>query len=104
MSRDSRTLRLDETPPGSLLAESVLDADGNVLLPRGAAVTAAIIDKLRASGVATLPILLPPQEGASREQEVAERLRHLFRNAGGNQPSLDLQRQLSAYRRTNDHD
>lgn len=105
MNSNHRVLRLDEIQSGSLLAESILDANGDVLLPRGGAVTAAIIDNLRSSGVTSLPILFAPHEaGASRELAVAERLRHIFRNAGCHPPSMDLQRQLSAYRLTKNDD
>lgn len=104
MNSTHQLLSLDEVQPGYLLAESILDAEGDVLLPEGGALTAAIIDNLRSRGVATLSILSIPESGASEDGALAERLRHIFRNAGDNLPSVELQRQIFAYRLAKNHD
>ena len=104
MNSNCRILSVSEVQPGSLLAESILCSDGDVEFPKGTALTPAILERLAASGVVSLPVLLVGEEGATEAQAVAERLNHIFRHTGGNQPSLDLKRQLSAYRLTNKDD
>lgn len=103
MNNHCRTLSVSEVQPGSLLTESIPGADGQVEFPKGTAVTAAILEQLRASGVVSLSVMLA-EEGSTREQAVAERLNHIFRHAGGNQASLELKRQLSTYRLTKNDD
>lgn len=103
MNSHSRMLSVSEVQPGSLLAESILDADGQVEFPKGTAVTAAILDQLRARGVVSLPVLFA-EEVTTREQAVAERLNQIFRQAGENQPSVEFKRQLSTYRLTKNDD
>ncbi len=103
MNSEHRTLPIDEVQPGALLADSVRDPDGRVIFPKGTAVTAAILDGLRASGIDSLAVM-HAEEMASPELQMAKRLRHLFRHAGGGVPSLELRRQISAYRLTKNDD
>ena len=104
MNSNCRILSISEVQPGALLAESIPCADGDVEFPKGTALTAAILDQLAARGVVSLHVLLAEGEGAAGTQVVAERLNRIFRHTGGNQPSLDLKRQLAAYRMTNKDD
>lgn len=98
MNSRCQMLCIAETPPGSLLAESILAPDGSVEWPKGTAVTAAMLDQLRNRGVTALSVVLADEEISTAESAIKERLDHVFRHAGGNQPSLDLKRQIATYR------
>ncbi len=98
MNSNGRMLCIAEIPSGSLLAESILASDGRVELPKGTAVTAAMLDQLQDRGVTALLVVLADEEISTAESAIKERLDHVFRHAGGNQPSLDLKRQIATYR------
>lgn len=98
MSSASQSLGIGDVHPGAILAESLLDVNGQVEFPKGTAVTAAILDQLRARDVVSLSIVPVEETGESAERAVMGRLEHLFRHAGANPASQELKRQLTTYR------
>ena len=77
-------LALADVRPGMVLSDVLLDRQGQVLLPQGAVLTAAIIALLPRHGIEALAVL-----GAGNADEAApapdhaalqQRLAHLFRN------------------------
>ncbi len=98
MSDQDRETSLDENLAGAELGASVVDAEGQVLVPGGTLLTLPIIELLRARGIESLVISQPPLEPAAKEREMLARINYLFRNCGNNLPACDLQRQLIAYR------
>lgn len=56
------TKPIDEVADGDCLAAPVLDANGNVLLPEGKVLNAALIDKLKSLSITELAIVTPHDE------------------------------------------
>jgi hypothetical protein len=83
MSAAYQHLALTQVKPGMILSDELLDKQGQVLLPKGAVLTAATIALLPGHGIEMLAVLLPagavdPQ--AAPDQSVIERrLEKLFR-------------------------
>ncbi|WP_426114885.1 hypothetical protein [Massilia sp. PWRC2] len=79
-------LALADVLPGMVLSDVLLDRQGQVLLPEGAVLTAAIIALLPRHGIDRLAVLKTEQELPPAvvidEAAVTARLRHLFRHCG----------------------
>ncbi len=79
----------DVIPDEVILAQSVLDAHGQLLLPAGANITHATLRSLRQRGIETVMVASPGGASAPVEKlppqvlqaQVEKRLRHLFRPA-----------------------
>lgn len=77
-------LALADARPGMVLSDEIVDPQGQVLLPRGAVLTAAMLALLPGHGVASLAVLradlgadaTPTPDIGALEQ----RLNHLFRH------------------------
>lgn len=80
-------LALAEVQPGMVLSDVLLDRQGQVLLPQGAVLTAAIIALLPRHGIERLPVLRSDEAGpaapAIDETAVTKRLDFLFRRGAG---------------------
>jgi hypothetical protein len=80
MSLAHKLTPLAQAQPGMVLSEALLDRQGQVLLPKGAALTAPMLASLARHGVEMLPL-----DGAGAvaepidEAAVQARLDHLFR-------------------------
>jgi hypothetical protein len=85
MSSAYQHLALADVRPGMVLSDVLLDRQGQVLLPQGAILTAAIIALLPRHGVEMLAVLRDAgsAEPAPDHAALSARLAHLFRNSGG---------------------
>ena len=80
---------IEWTPEGMLLAQPVLDAHGQLLLPAGTPITRGILNSLQQRGIDT--VFVNPPEGvsgivdkldpATQQAHTEKRLLHLFRPA-----------------------
>jgi hypothetical protein len=83
-------LPLDQAIPGMTLSEPLCDARGEVLLPQGATLTAAVLAALERRGIDFLPIAQNDEAAAPSDAELEalrerarERVAHLFRRTEG---------------------
>ena len=96
-------LALADVRPGMVLSDELLDRQGQVLLPQGAVLTAAIIALLPRHGIDNLAVLRAMQDVAPAvvidETAVSARLQHLFRHCGATdeQPDTSASAALHAY-------
>lgn len=74
-------LALADVRPGMVLSDEIVDPQGQVLLPRGAVLTAATIALLPRHGVVSLAVLAAPGDTAAAADlpAVQQRLDRLFR-------------------------
>ncbi|RYH52551.1 MAG: hypothetical protein EON54_14525 [Alcaligenaceae bacterium] len=80
---------VDLIPDGMLLAQPVLDAHGQLLLPAGAPISRSALNSLQRRGVETIFVNPPPEKGAAHSKadpaavqpDTEKRLLHLFRPA-----------------------
>jgi hypothetical protein len=86
MSASYHHLPLSEVQPGMVLSSVLVDQQGQVLLPEGAVLTAAVIASLPRHGIDMLPIARVDLDTIEREAENAaraariSRVAHLFRH------------------------
>ncbi len=92
---------LDQAQPGMVLGEDVTSG-GNMLLPRGTAISAAQLESLRRREVSEIVVLLGGERSAAEIQEAREtarkRVAQLFRRAGTEATMQDLLRTVLDYR------
>ena len=82
MSAAYQHLALAEIRPGMILSNDILDERGNMLLPKGAVLTAQSIALLPRHGVEAVPVLRPGGPVPAEPSDpvlVQQRLAHLFR-------------------------
>jgi hypothetical protein len=81
MSAPYRHLALAEVKPGMVLSDVLLDKQGQVLLPQGTLLTAAMIALLPRHGIDALPVLRADQDAPAPPDQTAicARLDQLFR-------------------------
>jgi hypothetical protein len=84
MSSSYEHLARAQVRPGMVLSDVLLDQHGQVLLPQGAILTAAIIALLPRHGIEMLAVLRSdaPAEPAPDHAALEKRLAHLFRKKG----------------------
>ena len=85
MSSAYQHIALADVRPGMVLSDVLLDRQGQVLLPQGAILTAAIIGLLPRHGVEMLSVVQSDSDRAAPQPDHAAlqaRLAHLFRNTG----------------------
>jgi hypothetical protein len=111
MNLESASIALDQATVGMTLAAQLLDDSGNVLLPAGAVLSAAMLDKLERRGVATLTVAMQAEADphavladkaraeAERERRQA-RLAHLFRHSAAEGATGELVELLLNYHRS----
>ena len=97
------TISLIDVPEAAVLAEPVLDAQQQVLLPAGAVLTPALVTGLRDRGVISVVVLAPVElesEAVRGERQVAmeQRLQYLFRYVHQSGEANPLLKLVSAYR------
>lgn len=98
-----RQIDLQQAEAGMLLAETLHDSGGAVLLPQGAPLTAANIASLQRRGVATCRVLAPasPDDDAvkrQRRESALVRLERIFRHSDAHDASGHLLAILRRYR------
>jgi len=99
-------LDLADVRPGMVLSDMLLDRQGQVLLPKGAVLTANIIALLPRHGIDRLPVLRSISEGEAPvpidETAVTAQLAKLFRRLDlsleANSAALALQTYVADYR------
>jgi hypothetical protein len=92
---------LDDAEAGMILAAEVLDHQGSVLLPAGAALTEALLKSMHRRGIDSVRIVddsVSSQDLDAERERIALRLAHLFRRPDGGAANAMLRAQLSAYR------
>ena len=106
MSAAYQHLALSEVKPGMILSDELLDQQGQVLLPKGAVLTAKTIALLPGHGIEMLAVLraqgdLDP-EGALDDSLIERRLAKLFRKnevpEGDDWATNILQRYITDFR------
>lgn len=101
MTGKYRELALDEAVAGMVLAASVLDHQGQVLLPAGATLTEAMLTSMRRRDIASVQLhgeVLTPQQREAGRARIASQLQVLFRRSGRTAADAALLRGLQAYR------
>ncbi len=82
MAENYKQLPLNQTQPGMVLSDDLLDRQGNVLLPRGVELTATTLASLERHGIEMLPIESGALSEVDQEAEFEhhrQRLLRLFR-------------------------
>jgi len=106
MPASYQQIPLEQVQPGMVLSDELLDLQGNVLLPQGTVLTAAMLALMPRHGIQILPILseaeVSPDEAQATLEHYGERIAQLFRK---NDPDDDsdwatalLRRFVSDYR------
>lgn len=96
-----KQVAIDDAGAGMVLAAEVRDAQGNVLLAEGAALTEALLSALRRRGVESVRIEddgMSEEQLAAERERVAARLAHLFRKPHGGAADKLLREQVCAWR------
>ena len=103
METSEQLIGIDAAIEGMVLAHSLLDPGGAVLLPAGATLSAASLNSLRRRGIEQLQVVAeaepPDQEQLKAERErQCQRLERLFRRSAGSGATGLLLGRLTDYR------
>lgn len=101
MTGKNNKVDIDDAQPDMALAEPILDARGEVLLPAGTVLTESVIASLHRRGVDHLIVVGDPvseEELAAERARVRERLERLFRRCGTNSNAAPLFKFVQSYR------
>jgi hypothetical protein len=96
-----RVVPTAEAEEGMCLYEEVRDRAGNVLLPKLAALTGAMINSLLRRDVEALLVVddtITPEQLAAARLHVQERLEYLCRHAGNGRANVLLRNVVADYR------
>ncbi|HEU4375139.1 MAG TPA: hypothetical protein VFS02_16710 [Telluria sp.] len=96
-----KQLDLDDAEAGMILSVEVLDHQGSVLLPAGAALTDALLTSMRRRGIDSVQVVddtVSPHELEAERERVAARLAQLFRRPGASAADAMLRAGLAAFR------
>lgn len=102
-----RTLPLDEAVESMIIADSLLDPHGNVLLPSGASLTASSINSLRRRGVETICIVAedePDPDLQAKHEQIRMRLTKIFRKSYDQEANRALADFVCIYRTGKKHE
>ena len=93
-------VRLDEACAGMVIATDVTNAQGRVLLPRGAVLREVLLASLRRHNIKLLSIVPQAQAGGAdpRAAALRERIEWLFRRRGDSTLMRRLERAVLDYR------
>jgi hypothetical protein len=81
-----KVIKLDEIAPGMVLAQPVLDARGNLIVPADTPLTAELADRLRARNIDSVTVKTEGQSsGGGNPEEVKARLDRVFSDVAGNE-------------------
>ena len=67
-----RRVQVEDAVPGEVLAEPLSNSRGQVLLPKGARLSAAVLSRCRGWGVEVVVVEGEDQEAAERQQLLAD--------------------------------
>ncbi len=104
MSAAYQHLALPDVKPGMILSDDIVGEQGQVLLPKGAVLSAATIALLPGHGVESLAVLRAPGDALAQDSPdddaIERRLAKLFRKVQGADggASQVLQRYVSDFR------
>lgn len=107
MNRMHEQIDLDNAVAGMILTDNLRDAEGNMLLSRGTALTEATLITLRRRKVEYLRVLTAADSAADREtahEFQRQRLAKLFRAAGNTAANALLLRHIMQYRLGENHE
>jgi hypothetical protein len=96
-----KQLDLDDAEAGMVLSAEVLDHQGSVLLPAGAALTDALLTSMHRRGIDSVQVVddsVSPQELDAERERIAARLARLFRRPDKSAADAMLRAGLVAYR------
>jgi hypothetical protein len=96
-----KQLDLDDAEAGMVLSTAVLDHQGSVLLPAGAALTEALLTSMRRRGIDVVQVIdaaVSTHELDAERERVDARLAQLFRRPGQTAADAMLRTGLNAYR------
>lgn len=100
MTASYHQIPLEQVQPGMVLSDELLDLQGNVLLPQGTVLTAAMLALMPRHGIQILPIAHAAEVSADEAQATLahydQRIAHLFRK---NDPDDDADWATSLLRR-----
>lgn len=82
-----RVTPLTDVQPGMVLSDVLLDRVGNILLTKGAVLTAASIASIGRHGIGMVPVLLDHVDEPPDAAAVQARLDYLFRKQGEGEAS-----------------
>lgn len=98
MSAAYQHLALTEVKPGMIVSHDLLDQQGQVLLPKGAVLSARTIALLPSHGIDSLAVLRPDAAAPAPDPEQVERrLAALFRKHAPGDPETSATQVLRAY-------
>jgi hypothetical protein len=101
MIKQYKEVDLDDAEAGMVLAASVLDHQGSVLLPAGAPLSEQLLTSMRRRGIDSVRIVdesVSSADLAAARERVTQRLAHLFRGPDGGAAHALLRGELDAYR------
>lgn len=96
-----KQLDLDDAQAGMVLSAGVLDHQGSVLLPAGAALTDSLLTSMRRRGIDSVQVVddaISTHELEAERERIAARLARLFRRPGQSAADTVLRAALGAYR------
>jgi len=96
------TIAIDDAQPGMRLAEAVVDATGQLLVPAGSELTESLLQGLRRREIAELTVEREIEEDAAareaRRAKAVEQLDRLFRKAGDGAETRQLYQAILDFR------
>jgi hypothetical protein len=103
MTMSTASISLDTAVPGMTLSEALHDANGGILLPEGATLTASILTSLQRRGIDLLSIHVPAEETTdvdetARQEQLQQRIAKIFRKSNHDGPIGLLQQCILQYR------
>lgn len=101
VSGKNKKIDVDDAQPDMTLAEPILDARGDVLLPSGATLTEAALAGLQRRGIDHVIVVdntISDEQLAAERERVKQRLDRLFRKSGTSGNASPLFRYVQAYR------
>lgn len=94
-------MALEDVTPGMVLADNLLDAQGQILLPKGAELSEQMLESLRRHDIASLRIFmgeLSEEESAAQRAYQQARVTCLFRNSDDKDANGLLHRYIRKFR------
>lgn len=101
VSGRNKKIDVDDVQPDMTLAEPILDARGDVLLPSGAVLTESVLAGLQRRGIDHVIVVdntITEEQLAAERERVKQRLDRLFRKCGTSGNASPLFRYVQAYR------
>jgi hypothetical protein len=96
-----KEMDVDDAVAGMVLSCAVLDHHGGVLLPKGTALSDALLASLSRRGIERVQVrddTVSEQALAAERERVGQRLLQLFRHSGAGSAAGMLRQQLAAHR------